>query len=146
MTPPTTESIRAALAYIPPDLLRDEWARVAMALKSELGEAGFELFDEWSARGEAYNAKAARDTWRSIKAAGAVGIGTLFHLAQSHGYKPVDTTPPPKPTPAEVQASAQVRAERIAREIAERCARHGRVQRPAFRPVSASVPARSRPA
>ncbi|MBK7514286.1 MAG: PriCT-2 domain-containing protein [Betaproteobacteria bacterium] len=34
MTPPTIETIRAALAYIPPDLPRDEWARVGMALKS----------------------------------------------------------------------------------------------------------------
>ena len=36
MTPPSIDAIRAALDCIPPDLPRDEWARVAMALKSEL--------------------------------------------------------------------------------------------------------------
>lgn len=123
MTPPTQDTIRAALDCIPPDMPRDEWARVAMALKSELGDTGFDLFDAWSARGETYTAKAARDTWRSVKAGGAVGIGTLFHLAQSHGFKLTDTVQPPKPTPAELQASAQVRGERIARDIAEREAR-----------------------
>ena len=123
MTPPTSETIRAALECIPPDMPRDEWARVAMALKSELGEAGFELFDAWSARGETYNAKAARDTWKSIKAGGAVGVGTLFHLAAQHGYKPSEPASAPKPTPAEMQASAKARAERIARDIGEREAR-----------------------
>ena len=123
MTPPTPETIRAALECIPPDMPRDEWARVAMALKSELGEAGFELFDAWSARGETYNAKAARDTWKSIKAGGAVGVGTLFHLAAQHGYMPSEPASAPKPTPAEMQASAKARAERIARDIGEREAR-----------------------
>lgn len=124
MTRPTLETIRAALACIPADLPRDEWARVAMALKSELGDAGFDLFDEWSKGGEAYKAKGARDTWRSVKAGGKVGIGTLFHLAAQHGYKPSDPEPAHKPTPADVQASAQSKAERIARDIAEREARH----------------------
>ena len=61
------ETIRAALDCIAPDLPRSEWARIAMALKSELGEAGFDLFDAWSQRGEAYNARATRDTWRSVR-------------------------------------------------------------------------------
>ena len=51
------ETIRAALDCIPPDLPRDEWARIAMALKSELGDAGFEVFDAWSQSGATYNAK-----------------------------------------------------------------------------------------
>lgn len=89
------EAIREALGHIPPDLPRDEWAKVAMALKSELGDAGAELFDEWSARGANYDKRAARDTWRSVKAAGAVRIGSLFRLAQQHGYKP-----PPRPNGA----------------------------------------------
>ena len=120
MTPPTLETIRAALACIPADLPRDEWARVAMALKSELGGAGFELFDAWSARAEGYKSKDARDTWRSVKAGGKVGIGTLFRLAGLHGYKPSDTAPAPKPTPAEVRASVLAKAKRIARDLADR--------------------------
>jgi putative DNA primase/helicase len=123
MTPPTPETICAALAFIPPNLPRDEWARVAMALKSELGDAGFDLFDEWSKGGESYKGKSTRGTWQSVKAGGAVGIGTLFHLAAQHGYKPSEAAAAPKPTPEEVQAAAKAKAESIARDIAERDAR-----------------------
>ena len=123
MTPPTLETIRAALARIPADLPRDEWARVAMALKSELGDDGFELFDTWSARAEGYKAADARDTWRSVKAGGKVSIGTLFHLAGLHGYKPSDTAPAQKPAPAEVRAS-------IHRQPAPRRQQPGRVLPP----------------
>jgi putative DNA primase/helicase len=79
--------IEVALNHISPDLPRDEWARVAMAIKSELGDQGAQLFDEWSARGANYDKRATRDTWRSVKATGPVRIGTLIHLARQHGYK-----------------------------------------------------------
>ena len=87
-TPVTREQIRDALAAIPPDVDRDTWARVGMAVKSELGSDGFDLWNEWSARGESYDAKNARDTWKSIKAGGKTTIGTLFGVAGDHGYKP----------------------------------------------------------
>lgn len=84
---PTPELIRTALAYIPANLPRDEWAKVAMAIKSEfLDSTGFDLFAEWSATADGHNAKATRSTWRSIKAGGGVGIGTLLHLAKEHGF------------------------------------------------------------
>lgn len=124
MTPPTLETIRAALACIPADLPRDEWARVAMALKSELGDAGFSLFDEWSARGETYKASDARTTWRSVKAAGKVGIGTLLHLAGQHGYKPNATAPRQAPTPGELKAQADARRAAAEREQEAQAERH----------------------
>ncbi|XVJ70346.1 MAG: DUF927 domain-containing protein [Rhizobacter sp.] len=98
----TPELIRAALACIPPDLDRTDWARVGMAIKSELSDAaGFDLWNEWSARGESYNERNARDTWRSIKAGGATTIGTLFGIAKDHGFKfPEGTEPAPTPDPA----------------------------------------------
>lgn len=84
----THELIRDALASIPPDVDRDTWARLAMAIKSELASgAGFDLWNEWSARGETYNERNARDTWRSIKAGGATTIGTLFGIAKDHGFR-----------------------------------------------------------
>ena len=92
-----------------------------MALKSELGEAGFELFDAWSRGGETYKAKATRDTWRSVKADGAVTIGTLFHLAKQHGFKfDAVQTPAPPPTPEELKARNEARRAAAAREQAER--------------------------
>ena len=92
-----------------------------MALKSELGEAGFELFDAWSQGGETYNAKATRDTWRSVKAGGAVGIGTLFHLAKQHGFKfDAVQAPAQPPSPEQLKARAEARRAAAAREQAER--------------------------
>ncbi|CAM3756088.1 DUF927 domain-containing protein [Polaromonas hydrogenivorans] len=97
----TPELTRDALAFIPASLPRDEWARLAMAIKSEFPDAtGFELFDAWSQTGEGYSAKATRGTWQSVKAGGGVGIGTLLHLAKEQGFKlPKADQAPAKPDP-----------------------------------------------
>lgn len=113
-------TIRAALDAIPADMPRDEWARLAMALKSELGDEGFEMFDSWSQRGVNYDAKATRDTWKSVKAGGRVTIGTLMHTAKAHGFKWDESEPKARPSPEELKAQAQARAEREARERTER--------------------------
>lgn len=103
------DACRAMLAHLSPDLPRDEWAAVAMALKSEHGEAAFEVFDAWSKRGEKYQVAAARSTWRSVKAGGGVGIGTLVHLAKAAGWRPESVQTPAPPSPAESKAAAEVR-------------------------------------
>jgi putative DNA primase/helicase len=74
------QRIEAALACIPADLPRAEWARIAAALKHELGDCGFDLFDAWSQRGQSYKAADARSTWRSLSASGGITIATLFHV------------------------------------------------------------------
>ena len=134
MTPPSIETIRAALACIPPDMPRDEWARIAMALKSELGEAGFDLFDAWSNGADNYASRATRDTWRSVKAGGAVTVGTLLHLAQQHGFK-VDTVQPPalRSSPAQLKAQADARRAASEREQAERNTRQREAAKEAAR-------------
>jgi putative DNA primase/helicase len=113
----TPELIRTALACIPPDLPRDEWARVAMAIRSELGAEGFDLFDTWSQGSERYNASATKETWRSIKAGGRVTIGTLFHIAKGYGFKWDDSPTTARPDPATLKAQAEARK---ARDEAER--------------------------
>jgi putative DNA primase/helicase len=110
--PITPELIRSALAYIPPDCDRDTWARVAMAIKSEIPEpVSFELWNEWSAKGEAYKATNARDTWRSVKAGGKTTIGTLFGIAKDHGFAFPDDTSAPVQTPARAVEEAARLAE-----------------------------------
>lgn len=88
MTPITPSLVREALQYIPASLPRDEWARMGMAIKSEFADdAGLTLFDEWSQSAqESYSATGVRDCWKSIKAGGKVGIGTLLHRAKEHGF------------------------------------------------------------
>lgn len=89
--PPDENEIRHALGFIDSSCSRDEWARIGMAIKSELGDAGFMMFDEWSQQAESYSKQACVSTWKSIKSSGAgnsVKIGTLFSEAMKSGWKP----------------------------------------------------------
>jgi putative DNA primase/helicase len=85
--PVTPELARDALAYIPANLPRDDWARIGAAIKSEFPDSvGFDLFDTWSQSSDGYDAKATAQTWKSIKASGGVTIGTLFYEAKARGF------------------------------------------------------------
>ncbi|OZI31749.1 hypothetical protein CAL29_28165 [Bordetella genomosp. 10] len=87
-----TQEIRSALSYIPP-IDRDEWVRMAMAVKSELGEAGFDIWNDWSQRDErSYRANDARAVWKSVKAYGGTTIRTLFAAAIRNGWEPSQRT------------------------------------------------------
>jgi hypothetical protein len=76
-----------ALRAIPSDG-RDIWLRVGMALKSELGDAGFAPWCSWAKSSEKWNEADSERVWRSIKPEGGITIGTLFDLAQGHGWTP----------------------------------------------------------
>ncbi len=106
--PTTPELIRAALGYLSPNVPRAEWARVGMAIKSEYpGDDGLALFDEWSMRGDSYDAKAVRSTWRSIKPSGGVTIASLIHEAQANGFElPKQGSEVPQPNSAQLAAQA----------------------------------------
>jgi putative DNA primase/helicase len=71
--PATLADIESALASIPADD-RDVWIKVGMAIQSELGDAGFSLFDYWSQSADSYRERDTRDVWRSFKA-GSIAIG-----------------------------------------------------------------------
>ncbi|MBF0629284.1 MAG: DUF3987 domain-containing protein [Magnetococcales bacterium] len=83
----TLDDIRSALHAISPNLAREEWVKVAMALKSELSDSGLTLFDEWSKAGDTYNAADTRDVWRSISSDGGITIKTLFGMARGVGWE-----------------------------------------------------------
>lgn len=112
-----TERARAALQAIPPDCDRDTWVRAGMA--AHAAGLDFEDFDSWSAQAGNYNARAARDTWRSFKAGKGVGAGTLHRMAGEHGHqqaspskatkRAVVTPPAPRPgmAPADVWARCE---------------------------------------
>lgn len=112
----TYDTIREALHFIPAHD-RELWLRIGMAIKSELSDGGFELWDEWSRTADNYNAKNARTVWKSIKANGKVTAGTLFHEAKAHGWRDDGTYR--KPTPEELEAQRRIAAERAAKEEAE---------------------------
>jgi putative DNA primase/helicase len=102
------ELIREALGHLSPNVPRTEWARAGMAIKSEYpGDDGLALFDEWSMRGDSYDAKAVRSTWKSIKPSGGVTIATLIHEAQANGFAlPTRSSDAPKPSPEQLATQA----------------------------------------
>lgn len=110
------ERIRGALSFIAPDD-RETWVRMGMAIKSELGDAGFDLWDAWSQQAESYHTRDARDVWKSIKAGGKVTVGTLFHEAKLNGWQDDGTRH--QPTPEEVAERKRKGAEMAAQEAAQ---------------------------
>lgn len=80
------QRIESAIAFIPA-IDRELWVEVGMAVKSELGEAGRDIWDAWSQQAESYRPDSAKAVWRSIKDAGKVTVATLYHYAKQHGWR-----------------------------------------------------------
>lgn len=111
-----TDRIFSALSYI--DAAdRDVWLRMAMAIKAELGEHGFDAWDAWGQSADNYNATDSKTVWRSIRPDGKVGIGSLFHEAKQRGWQ--DDGRRHTLTPAEIAERQRAAAERAAADAAE---------------------------
>ena len=105
--------IREALAFIPVGG-HDERVRVAFMLKSELGDTGRDLWDEWrDGRGDDEDAS----VWKSASETGLLTIGTLFHEAKANGWR--DDGGYQKPTPEELEKRRQAAVDRKKREKSE---------------------------
>ena len=114
-----TDTLRAALYTISSDD-RDTWVQVGMAIKSELGDGGFDLWDSWSRQSDRYKAADARAVWRSIKGRyNGVSIGSLYHLAKDYGWAgeaPVKTAPSAEEKRQRAEARRREAEERNRRE------------------------------
>jgi len=118
--PNDLERAKSALFSIPPDLDRDEWVKVGMAVHA----AGLSLedFKQWSSGAENYVAADAEDTWRSFKPDKGVTAATLYWYARKYGW--TDTTIPSNvlvPTAGTPEAQSTVRIGMGAVEIWRRC-------------------------
>ncbi len=104
----SVEAIESALFSIAPTD-RDVWIRMGMAVKNELGDGGFELWDRWSQQAGNYQYKAAQSAWRSFKIGFGPTLGSLIYEAKQNGWQPdQDFT---KKTPQEIERQiAQWRA------------------------------------
>ena len=126
------ERARQALQALPPDLPRDEWVRAGMA--AHAAGLPFDVFDSWSAGAGNYDARAARDVWRSFKEGKGLGPGTLFKMAAQAGWSPtsIRVKPPGKPPVRPVEAPKRPRPGESAAEVWERCkpaaASHGYIE------------------
>ncbi|WP_066280224.1 PriCT-2 domain-containing protein [Blastomonas sp. CCH1-A6] len=83
----TPEAVRSALAHVSSNCARDAWIQIGMAIKAGLGEDGADIWHEWSARDYPdYDPKESETQWRSFRAHGPIGVGTLFQRAQDAGW------------------------------------------------------------
>lgn len=110
------ERIREALQFVDASD-RETWLRMGMAIKSELGENGFDMWEAWSRQADSFNARDARDVWKSIRADGEVTIGTLFYQAKENGW--LNDGVYRKPTPGELASRRRISEESVAKEEAE---------------------------
>jgi KaiC/GvpD/RAD55 family RecA-like ATPase len=101
------ERARDALRSIPPDLPRDDWVRAGMA--AHAAGLGFDDFDQWSAGADSYDARAARDTWRSFKPGKGLGAGSLFRMAAENGWRMGEGKAQQRPVQAPRKAAAPER-------------------------------------
>lgn len=110
------QKIENALAFIPAEE-REVWVRMAMAVKSELGDSGFDIWDSWSQTAYNYNARSAKSVWKSCKGAGGTTIATLFHEAAACGWR--DNKAFSRPTQEAMEARRRATAERLTAERIE---------------------------
>lgn len=106
-------TLAGMLTFISPNLVRDDWVRVLMGVKSEFGENGKPIAQEWSATASNYDFKAFNATWKSIKAGGRVTIASLVLEAQKNGFKFAPITPADKK-----RLKAEYKARKLANEQA----------------------------
>ena len=90
---------------------------MGMAIKSELADTGFDVWEAWSLQADSFNGKDARDVWKSIRAGGKVTIGTLFYEAKAKGWR--DDGGHQMPTPEKLAERRRIAAELAAKEDAE---------------------------
>lgn len=84
----TLEATRDAVAHIPnDDLPYDDWIAVGMAIKGSLGEDGWPIFADWSARSSKNVVKATEKAWKGLKPH-SKGFGSLYYYASQNGWSP----------------------------------------------------------
>lgn len=110
------DRIRDALQFIDPSD-RETWVRMAFAIKDEIGDIGFELWDSWSQRADNYKPTSARDVWKSAKQAGPVRIGSLFHEAKANGWH--GDSGYGKPASDELAERRRIATDREAQQVAQ---------------------------
>ena len=76
------------LNHVDPDTDHETWIRCGMAVHHASGGTGFDVWDQWSARGIKYPGRQALEKrWHSFgKAANPVTQGTLQHFAAAAGW------------------------------------------------------------
>ncbi len=96
-----TQRLQAALADISADDY-SPWINVGFALKQSHGDAGLDIWREWSATSSKYNPEEIEDKWKSFSTDHPTPLteASIFHLAKN--TRKVEATAPPLIPPPEV--------------------------------------------
>ena len=128
---------KAALQFLDPGSDRETWVRVLMAAKAAGVDESAAV--AWSAAGPNFiGERDVRSVWRSIRADGGIGPGTLYGMARAAGWKARqgDDSRHPRPT-------LPIAARTSAAAVWERCspatASHGYIARKGGTPVGLRV-------
>jgi hypothetical protein len=85
------DDVRSALATLDPDMPMQDWVTVGMGLRHQFGDDGYDLWREWSAKGNKFTGD--EDTekrWQSFKSQPThripVTIRSVFRKAQAAGW------------------------------------------------------------
>lgn len=132
------ELIQSALSYVSA-YDREVWVKVGMGIKAELGESGFDIWDQWSAQADNYSTRDARAVWKSFKAGGKVTIASLFGLAKEKGWE--YKKPERRLSAAEIAARRAEAERRAAEAEAEKAAEHAAAAERALAVWNAAAPA-----
>lgn len=83
------------LSHIDPDCEYETWIRAGMAVHHSSAGTGFQVWDEWSAKGSKYNPDKMETHWHSFgRSANPVTLGTLVYYAEEAGWvRPVTFQP-----------------------------------------------------
>jgi putative DNA primase/helicase len=105
----------SALQFISP-VERDTWVSIGMAIKSEFGDAGRDMWMDWSRQADSFKELDARSVWRSFRGTG-VTIASLFHEAKQNGWRDEGHQ---RPTQDQINAQRREAQERQSAEGQER--------------------------
>jgi len=109
-TEATSDELAEILAARDPDCDYLEWIKVGMAVHAATKGQGFYVWDNWSRRGEKYKGTSdLMSHWRSFRAAGGVGVGSLLadRVADLEQF-PTEAAPPePAGDPAAIAEFAE---------------------------------------
>ena len=94
--------IMQALYCIPTYDDRVVWREMGMALHSTGAPWARDTWDRWSQQSDKYDSHEQDRQWGGFHADGQITIATLFHHAQTHGFRPLRTR---LPAPALTQAA-----------------------------------------
>jgi hypothetical protein len=81
-----------ALNYCDANCSNADWVQIGMAFRSEVGDAGYQDFQQWSSKGKSYDKGSIRSRWRSFNSH-SISYGTLIHFAKQGGYTPPKKAP-----------------------------------------------------